>query len=220
MDVEEPSALPIAVAEEARQKLRYTRVCIACLGLCAIGRWVHSGNTFTALSDFIPCSVGACIFREKCDLPAIDLDLVTTSCLFPFMMLAGLNSCFDALTLFMACGSCFQSRIFAESTICSGCFFTFSATVFQALGSILSWQVYQSCASGAHAYGRIAEMQDLARAAELEEHAPENTAGGSSDAIFVTAAGRGVRQSHSPSNAGVDHGRSFVPFSGQAQQLA
>lgn len=160
-DCMDPTLLRHVVAEDTHQKLRYARVCIAGVGVCAMGRWAHSGSVLPALTDALACVVGACTSLESCGAPEARLDFVSTTCLFPFVMLAGINSVFDTLTLILVCRACFECAMFAESTACTGCFFTFSAAVFQALGCFLSWSVYKSYAVAANDYGLVEDMQEL-----------------------------------------------------------
>lgn len=149
-------------SEDVQQKLRYIWVATLGLWVCAFGRWVD-GNALGAANDFFSSAFGVCIFQD--DLLAFFgissgqyFPTGGASCLFPFAMLAGINCFFDFLSLAAVCNTCFRSVVMAESTLCSGCFFTLGAAVFQASGSILSWQVYRTL-SVLFPYGDIEAMQ-------------------------------------------------------------
>mmetsp|Transcript_20044 Transcript_20044/g.40710 ORF Transcript_20044/g.40710 Transcript_20044/m.40710 type:complete len:237 (+) Transcript_20044:81-791(+) len=147
--------------EGMQQKLKYIWVCTIGIWVCALGRWVD-GNVLGAANDAFSSAFGACLFQDEL-FAALSLARSEhcpggASCLFPFAMLAGINCFFDALSLVAVCSPCFRSALQAQSTYCSGCFFTLGAALFQGSGSLLSWQVYRSL-SVLFSYGDIETMQ-------------------------------------------------------------
>jgi len=169
----QPSQPLSQLSEDSQQKLKYIRVCTIGIWVCALGRWAD-GNPFGAANDIFSSTFGACLFEDDL-LHLVGLESGAAcpaggfSCLFPFSMLAGINSCFDLFSLFILCMPCFRSTMEAQSTLCSGCFFTLGAALFQASGSVLSWQVYHS-SSLVYGYGDIQTMQkNVDCAVDMEE---------------------------------------------------
>lgn len=157
--------------EVALRKLRHIGVCVAGMLFCAVGRWLD-GNHLGAINDALASMFGVAIYCEDSSTSGISCCTRSfyggLSCLLPFAMLAGVNCIFDCLSLLELCSDlCFRTVIEWQSGLCSGCFFTLAAVVFQVTGGFLSWQIHRSCSQ--YAYGDIQAMQ------RAVEHAGDST---------------------------------------------
>mmetsp|Transcript_49434 Transcript_49434/g.92490 ORF Transcript_49434/g.92490 Transcript_49434/m.92490 type:complete len:243 (-) Transcript_49434:76-804(-) len=158
--------------EVASRKLRYIGVCVGGMLFCATGRWLD-GNHLGAINDALASMFGVAIYCEDsassgCPSWCTRCFYGGLSCLLPFTMLAGVNCIFDCLSLMELCSDlCFRTMIEWQSGLCSGCFFTLAAVVFQVTGGFLSWQIHRSCSQ--YAYGDIQAMQ------RAVEHAGDST---------------------------------------------
>lgn len=155
-------------------RLTYIRVCTVGLWICAFGRWID-GNPLGAANDFLSSAFGACTLRDdvmvRCGFnapPGVNCPTGGVSCLFPFALLAGVNACFDSISLWILCRPCFSCAMQAQSPLCSGCFFTFGAALLQASGCLLSLEIQRSLPES-FAYGEIQASERVLVHADDEE---------------------------------------------------
>eukprot|EP00747_Dinoflagellata_sp_TGD_P169720 gnl/TRDRNA2_/TRDRNA2_199472_c0_seq1.p1 gnl/TRDRNA2_/TRDRNA2_199472_c0~~gnl/TRDRNA2_/TRDRNA2_199472_c0_seq1.p1 ORF type:complete len:231 (-),score=40.18 gnl/TRDRNA2_/TRDRNA2_199472_c0_seq1:85-777(-) len=220
-DREIQGPLPPEMLQEISQRLRYIRIVILGLWICAIGRWIE-GNPLGAINDLFASAFGACLLRDDV-LPIFGLsqDQVPTcptcengigglSCLSPFVVLSGLNALFDTLTLLAVCMPCFKSLLEAQTSICGGCFYTFGAAVLQASGSLLAWQIYKTLVA-VGAYGEVEAMQSAVAVATPPTLSPESRSPVESPSARSPSHVGAVGQPQPPVP--------FMPFTGQAHVL-
>ena len=138
-------------SQESVQWLRCAGISLLGVSVAALGRcW--EGNPLGAANDFFSVFFGLGLFQD--DLWQLfggrgdEEELCTISargsnCLLPFGLLSIINAVFDIMTVAVVCVDCFVSVQQALSTLCSGCFFTFGAAIFQACAAFIAWQIYR-----------------------------------------------------------------------------
>eukprot|EP00913_Durusdinium_trenchii_P026389 g24761.t1 len=113
----------------------------------AAGRWVE-GNAMGGLNDLVAAVFGLVLFQDQlwrlmggCGDEPCATSARGSNCLVPFVLLALINALFDSLTLALSCA---DAQDQASSTLCSGCFFTFAAALFQLAGAWVAFQIYRA----------------------------------------------------------------------------
>mmetsp|Transcript_43291 Transcript_43291/g.101057 ORF Transcript_43291/g.101057 Transcript_43291/m.101057 type:complete len:199 (-) Transcript_43291:34-630(-) len=183
-------ALPrIDLCEESGEKFRYLALSILGIWVAAVGRFAE-GSRLGAENDLIPGAFGVWLFQNKfccaCACNGEDPDQPTEcsmvpsgpNCLVPFGLVSAVNATFDFLICILVCPECFMSVMAADSTLCSGCFFTFAAAMFQTCSAILAWQIWRNMPESS---GYRPVLQDIPpslppQSAELTEVSQEEAA--------------------------------------------
>ncbi|CAK8989249.1 Uncharacterized protein SCF082_LOCUS1730 [Durusdinium trenchii] len=136
--------------QDSLLQLRLCAFCVLGVALSAAGRWVE-GNAMGGLNDLVAAVFGLVLFQDQlwrlmggCGDEPCATSARGSNCLVPFVLLALINALFDSLTLALSCADCFQSLQQASSTLCSGCFFTFAAALFQLAGAWVAFQIYRA----------------------------------------------------------------------------
>ena len=137
--------------QDSVQWLRFAGISVLGLSIAALGRcW--EGNPLGAANDFFAAFFGIGLFQDELwqllggcgeEEELCNVSARGSNCLVPFALLSIINAFFDTMTVTVTCVDCFVSVSHALSILCSGCFFTFGAAVFQASGAFVAWQIYR-----------------------------------------------------------------------------